>query len=404
MKEAWWKRAHYLGQSDLISLEKAFEFASRAHDGQKRATGEPYMTHPVAVCSILMEEQADLPTLMSALLHDVVEDTDVMIDEVEKQFGQEVSRIVDGLTKVERGMMSKEEHHATNMQKLLSATADDVRVAVVKIADRLHNMRTLDVKPVEKQIPYANEALIFFAPLAGKLGLRKMRAELEEISFPFLNPVRCSEVVGAVESYSARFDRVFQQVREKVGGTVTFEGIREPLYQSYSLLQDDLEVSDLYSIRITTDSVLDCYSVMGSVHQVFTPVTDSFVDHLALPVSPYNQELRTKVWVGNDMVRIILQTREGKALSDQGVLALLREEKSSVSIQRLSHECLGEDIHNATEIAEDVFEFEAVVSHALFQETITIYTPDWNALTLPAGATIVDYVFAHSPIGEAGAD
>ncbi|QHA35017.1 HD domain-containing protein [Rossellomorea marisflavi] len=165
MKEAWWKRAHYLGESDLISLEKAFEFASRAHDGQKRATGEPYMTHPVAVCSILMEEQADLPTLMSALLHDVVEDTDVTIDEVEKQFGQEVSRIVDGLTKVERGMMSKEEHHATNMQKLLSATADDVRVAVVKIADRLHNMRTLDVKPVEKQIPYANEALIFFAPL-----------------------------------------------------------------------------------------------------------------------------------------------------------------------------------------------------------------------------------------------
>lgn len=366
MKEAWWKRAHYLGQSDLISLEKAFEFASRAHDGQKRATGEPYLTHPVAVCSILMEEQADLPTLMSALLHDVVEDTDVTIDEVEKQFGQEVSRIVDGLTKVERGLMSKEEHHATNMQKLLSAAADDVRVAVVKIADRLHNMRTLDVKPVEKQIPYANEALIFFAPLAGKLGLRKMRAELEEISFPFLNPVRCSEVVGAVESYSARFDRVFQQVGEKVGGTVTFEGMREPLYQSYSLLQDDVEVSDLYSIRITTDSVLNCYSVMGSVHQVFKPVADSFIDHLALPVSPFNQKLQTKVWVGNDMVRIILQTREGKALSDQGVLALLREEKSSMSIQRLSHECLGGDIHNATEIAEDVFEFEAVVSHSLF--------------------------------------
>nr|WP_259548243.1 HD domain-containing protein [Heyndrickxia oleronia] len=175
LKEGLIKKSNYLVMSEIELLEEAVDFADKAHLGQKRATGEPYITHPIAVCEILLEYNADITSLISALLHDVVEDTHVSITEIEQKFGKQVSNIVEGLTKVEKGKLKKEEYSAINTEKLLSASVKDIRVAVIKIADRLHNMRTLAVKRVEKKVPYANETLIFFSPLAERLGLYKLQ-------------------------------------------------------------------------------------------------------------------------------------------------------------------------------------------------------------------------------------
>ena len=169
LKEGLLEKSTYLSKSQRNLLEEAINFAEMAHQGQKRATGEPYITHPIAVCAILLDYQADSTSLVSALLHDVVEDTDVSISEIEQRFGKQVSNIVEGLTKVEKGKLTKDEYSAINTEKLLSAAVKDIRVAVVKIADRLHNMRTLAVKKIEKKAPYANETLIFFSPLAERL-------------------------------------------------------------------------------------------------------------------------------------------------------------------------------------------------------------------------------------------
>jgi GTP diphosphokinase / guanosine-3',5'-bis(diphosphate) 3'-diphosphatase len=213
IKEGMRKKSSYLPESHIELLTRAISFAEEAHQGQKRATGEPYFIHPLTVCEILMDYKADIISLVSALLHDVVEDTNISLSDIERNFGPQVSLIVDGLTKIIRGNLQKDEYNAINFEKLLTASEHDIRVAVIKIADRLHNMRTLAVKKAEKKISYANETLILFSPLAERLGLLKIQKELEDLGFNDLHPSKYKKMKTLINRYTNIFTSFFMSVK-----------------------------------------------------------------------------------------------------------------------------------------------------------------------------------------------
>ncbi|MGE7622919.1 HD domain-containing protein [Viridibacillus sp. NPDC096237] len=378
LKERLIQLSNYLSQSEIDLLEQAINFADNAHHGQKRATGEPYITHPLAVCEILLEYKADVTSLISALLHDVVEDTDTPIHEIELKFGEQVSSIVEGLTKVEKGQLEKEEYTAINTEKLLSASVNDIRIAIIKIADRLHNMRTLSVKKIEKKIPYANETIIFFVPLAERLGLYRMQKELEELSFNYLNPPKSKTVQKLINNYAVKFEAIFIKCFDEVkkeGDSLILdlEWNKEPLYRSYCLLLEEHALSDLFSIKVITNAPLLCYTALGIIHRLYTPIEHQLIDNIAIVKSPFLKQLKTKVLINNIEVIFIIQSECDKKMNDNGVFELLKGDLSSSEITTLSN---------------DLIAFE------LLQRIITVYTPKMDVVSLPKGSTIIDFAFS----------
>ncbi|ETT86385.1 HD domain-containing protein [Viridibacillus sp. FSL R5-0477] len=393
------QKSNYLTQSEIELLEKAIIFAEKAHHGQKRATGEPYITHPLAVCEILLEYKADITSLISALLHDVVEDTDISIHEIQLNFGKQVSTIVEGLTKVEKGLLEKEEYSAVNTEKLLTASIIDIRVAVIKIADRLHNMRTLSIKKVEKKIPYANETIIFFAPLAERLGLYKIQDELEALSFSYLNPPKSNTVQKLINNYAKKFNDIFLICSDKLqkeGNSlvIDLDWGKEPLYRSYCLLLEEHAISDLFSIKVITNLPLHCYTALGIIHNLYTPIEDQLMDNIAIVKSPFLKHLKTKVLVDNIEVNFIIQSEYDKNLNDTGVFALLKSGLSSSEITNLSRNLLGDSIHTVKSISNSPIEFYDLIAFELLQRVITVYTPKMDVISLPKGSTIIDFAFS----------
>ncbi|MEK4760463.1 HD domain-containing protein [Viridibacillus sp. FSL E2-0187] len=392
----------YLSRSDIKLLEKVITFADDAHHGQKRATGEPFITHPVAVCEILLEYKADITSLISALLHDVVEDTDITIREIQLKFGKQVATIVEGLTKVEKGLLEKEEYSAINTEKLLTASIIDIRVAVIKIADRLHNMRTLSVKKVEKKIPYANETIIFFAPLAERLGLYRIQEELEALSFSYLNPPKSNTVQKLINKYAAKFADLFLNCSaeiQRVGGSliIGLDWGKEPLYRSYCLLLEEHALSDLFSIKVITNSPLNCYTALGIIHNLYTPIENQLMDNIAIAKSPFLKQLKTKVHIDNIEVNFIIQSEYDKKLNDTGVFALLKDDLTSSEITTLSRDLLGDAIHTVKSISNSSIEFYDLIAFELLQRVITVYTPKMDVVSLPRGSTIIDFAFTLNP-------
>ena len=216
LKRRLLENSKYLLEEELLIIADAIQFADMAHRGQKRATGEPYIIHPLEVCYILTEFQADSGSLICALLHDVVEDTAIPLRSIQERFGKEVAFIVEGLTKLEKGELQKEEYSAANMEKLLTSAILDVRIAAVKLADRLHNMRTLEVKNKEKKIPYANETLLYFSPLAEKVGLFKLQEELEELGFRYLNESRYTHFYQLMLEHSTNYQEMFESFTRRL--------------------------------------------------------------------------------------------------------------------------------------------------------------------------------------------
>ncbi|MFF3099558.1 HD domain-containing protein [Viridibacillus arvi] len=388
----------YLSRSDIKLLEKVITFADNAHHGQKRATGEPFITHPVAVCEILLEYKADITSLISALLHDVVEDTDITIREIQLKFGKQVATIVEGLTKVEKGLLEKEEYSAINTEKLLTASIIDIRVAVIKIADRLHNMRTLSIKKVEKKIPYANETIIFFAPLAERLGLYRIQEELEALSFSYLNPPKSNTVQKLINKYAAKFADLFLKCSaeiQRVGGSliIGLDWGKEPLYRSYCLLLEEHALSDLFSIKVITNSPINCYTALGIIHNLYTPIENQLMDNIAIAKSPFLKQLKTKVHIDNIEVNFIIQSEYDKKLNDTGVFALLKDDLTSSEITTLSRDLLGDAIHTVKSISNSSIEFYDLIAFELLQRVITVYTPKMDVVQLPRGSTIIDFAF-----------
>jgi len=403
MKEELRNAAGYLTKEHMRLFVHAIDFAEKAHSGQRRATGEPYVIHPYTVCKILLNYKADTITLISSLLHDVAEDTHFSIKDIEKRFGQAVSEIVDGLTKLEKGLLEKEEYSARNFEKLLTSSANDIRVAIVKIADRLHNMRTLDVKKVEKQVPYANETLVFFSPLAERLGLFKIQKELDDLSFKYLNPPKYKGVRQLLDNYSVIFADLFEFSKEKIKESASqelqleFDWFDTPIYKSYSLLQTGYSLSDLYTVEVITGSTLQCYTALGMIHGLFQPVENKFQDQIAIKNSLFHRHLTTKVYINNIEVRFEIKTESVKQTQQYGIFSFLNSECMCEDLRKLSSELLRDAIRSVKAVSNDPIEFYELISFELMQRNITVFTPKMDAVFLPEGASALDFAFNLNP-------
>ena len=295
-------------QYDLVKIEEAYRLAESAHEGQLRVSGEAYICHPVAVATILVELGMDSESIMAALLHDVVEDTDVTLEQVKKKFGADVAQMVDGVTKM--GLVplhTREEQQAENVRKMLLATAKDVRVVIIKLADRLHNMRTIDVKTEQKQRDTARETMEVYAPIAHRLGIRAVKEELEDLSLKYLDPISYQEIEQSLNKKKEERDHFLQTIKEKIGDRLEKENHIEPhiegrvksfygIYRKvYMQGRNFDEIFDVYAVRIIVDTVIECYNILGIIHDMFRPLPNRFKDYISTPKQNMYQSLHTTV-------------------------------------------------------------------------------------------------------------
>ncbi|GGA28612.1 HD domain-containing protein [Psychrobacillus lasiicapitis] len=398
-KELLRQRCKYLSNMEILQLEQAMDFAERAHCGQKRATGEPYIIHPLEVSLILAEYKADIISLIGALLHDVVEDTEIPLSDIEQEFGKQVAFIVDGLTKFEKGTIEKEEYGAVNTEKLLSTAIIDIRVAAIKLADRLHNMRTLAVKKIEKKIPYANETLLFFSPLAEKLGLYRLQEELEDLAFSYLDSTRYKQFKQTMKDLAKDYNTTFQkfiqkdQMCDSNNVIIHVEFRMSPLFKSYNLISEGSPISDLFTIHVTTKTARNCYTALGIIHSLFEPIPDQFMDEIAIEKHPFLKHLKTKLKINNQIVHVNIQDERTNSFYKNGVFDYLQE----TNMRYLSEQLLGSSIHTIKSISNNSIAFCELISFELFQEEITVFTPTMDVIILPANSNIIDYAYAFNP-------
>ena len=324
----------YQSESVVPLLEKAFAMAAQAHDGQHRISGEDYIHHPLGVARILAELQIDADSIAAALLHDVVEDTTITLEQLEKDFGKEIAILVDGVTKLSRiEYKSKEEQQMENYRKMFLAMAKDIRVVLIKLADRLHNMRTLKPMAPEKQKRIARETLEIFAPLAHRLGISNIKWELEDLSFRYLEPERYYELVDQVrqkrqerEAIIAEAMVILKDKLQEVGIPADIDGRPKHFYSIYKKMQKDRkelsEIYDLSAVRILVDSVKDCYGALGIVHTLWKPIPNRFKDFIAVPKSNMYQSLHTTV-IGTQgqPLEIQIRTFEMHHIAEVGIAA-----------------------------------------------------------------------------------
>ncbi|KAB2441522.1 HD domain-containing protein [Bacillus luti] len=402
MSKVLLQKANYLQSDELKLLKKAIQFAEQAHDGQYRQTGEPYIIHPFAITEILLNYKADITTLIAALLHDVVEDTEHSLEEIESYFGATIRYIVNGLTKGKKQQDQKKVlYEAINFKKLLLASQQDIRVGIIKVIDRFHNIKTLSVKKPAKQVSYANETLTLFAPLAKRLGLYTIQHELENLAFQYLHKERYNKVLKFLTGYVPHLQKNITDLRKGIHSfydtNLSFEISYEfpPIYTAYSQLQEVQNVSGISQIYITTTSVLDCYKILGMIHQLYKPTINYFEDNIALENSHFNNNLKTKVNMNDIEQTIIIQTQLAKTLKDNGIFSLLNNR--TVDVQAISYKIMNDTIVNNNLLHTDPITFHNLVFHELFENNITAYTTDLQPIYLPEGATIIDFSFSAFP-------
>ena len=402
---------------DLKQVIRAYVAAERAHDGQSRQSGEPYITHPVGVAEILAELGMDTPTIVAALLHDVVEDTVLTLDDVRTDFGPVAAHLVDGVTKLDRiKTSSKEEQQAESLRKMLIAMASDYRVLLIKLADRLHNMKTIHHLRREKQERIAEETLAIYAPLAHRLGMQNFKWQLEDLSFATLHPKRFDEIKSMVTERQPERDRYIQQVVAEVEARLRGVKIRAEVsgrtkhyYSIYEKMvvrgKEFDEIYDLVGIRIIVDSVRDCYGALGSVHSMWRPIPGRFKDYIAMPKFNLYQSLHTTV-VGPDAKTVELQirTRAMHRTAEFGVAAHWKYKSASRGAkppnaadgdaQWLSQMM---DMQSDT---TDSGEFMRNMRLDLYADEVFIFTPKGDVVALPRGSTPVDLAYAiHTEVG-----
>jgi len=410
------KVATYIEKPDLDLIQKAYVFTAQAHLGQTRLSGEPYISHPMSVASILAEMKLDEATVTAGLLHDTVEDTQTTIDEIEELFGEEVADIVDGVTKISKMQFeSKAVAQAENIRKMILAMAEDIRVLMVKLADRLHNMRTLDFQPSVKQRLISQETLEIYAPLANRLGLHRTKVELEDLCLKYLKPDVYEQIDQGVASHHTSGQEYIDKVIGLINGmlaenniTARVSGRTKHRYSIYSKMQQQNlgldQIFDLIAFRIIVSSLKDCYAVLGLIHSIWKPVTGRFKDYISIPKANMYQSLHSTV-IGPDGERIEVQIRtdEMNRVAEYGVAAHWQyKEKGKKGSNRDAERFTWlRQILDWQRDLNDPREFMASLRIDLFQDEVYVFTPRGDIKELPEGATPVDFAYAvHSKVGD----
>lgn len=403
----------YNPSADLDIIRSAFEFARRAHEGQKRKTGEPYIIHPLAVAQIVAGElKLDSESIEASLLHDVIEDTDSTEEEISHLFSPTIANLVEGVTKLTRmRFANKEDEQMENIRKMLFATTKDIRVLLVKISDRLHNMRTMEYQSPMKQRQKSKETIEIYAPIAYRLGIRRIKCELEDLAIKYLDPIGYAEIVSKTEDNRVRFEVMMQQTQAQIHRQLNAAGLPNQVYarmkHPYSIYRKTImqgktleEIYDLYAFRVVVDTVEQCYHVLGILHDLYQPILGRFKDYIGTPKPNGYQSLHTTM-VGDRGIpfEVQIRTKEMHQVAEYGVAAHWTYKLNG---QGAGTEERYEWVRRLLENQEgaDPEDFIRSLKVDLFDDTVFVYTPKGDVRGLPAGATPIDFAYAiHSQVG-----
>lgn len=414
LEELLEKVKKYNPHADFALIQKAYDVAVKQHEGQFRESGEPFVTHPIAVAFILADMELDSQSIAAALLHDVVEDTDYTLEDVRREFGDDVALLVEGVTKIGKiPYTSKEEQQVENLRKMFLSMAKDVRVIVIKLADRLHNMRTLKSKSEEKQREKARETLEVYAPLAHRLGMSKIKMDLEDLSLRYIDPVGYYEIVDKIAQKRSERERYIQDIisilkerLEDLHIKAHVEGRAKHFYSIYRkmFIQNKTidEIYDLFAVRVIVDTVADCYAVLGMVHDLFKPMPGRFKDYIAMPKPNMYQSLHsTLIGPNGTPFEIQIRTWEMHQTAENGIAAhwKYKEGKSGASDMDSKLEWIKQllEIQKDMTNAED---FMHTLKIDLFSDEVFVFTPKGDVVNLPIGSTPIDFAYSiHSAVG-----
>jgi GTP pyrophosphokinase len=405
----------YDGAADTGLIERSFAFAAERHAGQKRRSGEPYVVHPVGVARIISELRLDVPSVCAGLLHDCVEDTSATAEDIGRLFGTEIQSLVEGVTKLGQiSWTTREERQAENFRKMLLAMARDIRVILIKLADRVDNMRTLAHMPRDKQERIARETMEIYAPLANRLGIQWMKVELEDLAFKYLEPTEYDQLVARLAETAGSREAYITEVVDKLKSVLVEGEIKAQvsgrakhlwsIYQKMKKTGRDVEqIYDVLAFRVNTESVRDCYAVLGIVHSNWTPVPGRFKDFIALPKPNLYQSLHTTV-IGPraERMEVQIRTQEMHRIAEQGIAAhwKYKEQKTHTADDGKAFAWLRQLMEWQRDL-KDPTEFIETVKIDLFQDEVFVFTPKGDVKALPKGATPIDLAYAvHSQVGE----
>lgn len=406
----------YLDTGQIDQVRSAYYFAKEAHEGQYRRSGEPYITHPLAVSYILADMHMDHQSLMAAMLHDVIEDTPVAKVMVAQQFGETVAELVDGVSKISQiKFESQAIAQAENFRKMVLAMTQDIRVILVKLADRLHNMRTLDVLQPKKRRRIATETLEIYSPIANRLGMNDMRVEFEDLGFGALYPMRSELIKKALKNARGNRTEIIQFIEQAIHTRMEQEdlqarvfGREKHLYSIYQKMRESRksfkEIMDVFGFRIVVNSVDACYRALGVIHNLYKPIPGRFKDYIAIPKTNGYQSLHTTLIGTNGIpIEIQIRTEAMEAMANNGIAAhwLYKSEGFNNSAQARAREWL-KSLLDLQQRAGNSLEFIEHVKVDLFPDEVYIFTPRGKILVMPTGATPVDFAYAvHSGVGDA---
>lgn len=402
---------------DIANIERAYKVAKKAHEGQLRSSGEPYIIHPLAVACILVEMGMDSQSIIAGLLHDVVEDTEMSLEDVRREFGSEITLLIDGLTKIGKlPLSSREEQQAENLRKMLMAMAEDIRVIIIKFADRMHNLSTLEYVSPQKQRDKALECLEVYAPIAHRLGIRAVKEYMEDVSLKYLDPVAYAEIQQNLEAKSSARSKFIEDTKAEIlerlkpimpgvyieGRVKSINGIYRKMFIQG---KDFDEIYDVFALRVIVDTITDCYNVLGIIHDMFKPLPNRFKDYISTPKPNMYQSLHTTViGKGGLPFEVQIRTWEMHHTAEFGIaahwkykLGLSDSGKDDSLEKRLVW--IRQMLENQAD-SEDVTELVSSIKTDLIPEEVFVFTPKGDVINLPLGSTVIDFAYAiHSAVG-----
>lgn len=408
------KITSYHPNADIQTVKKAYYFSEKAHEGQFRRSGEPYIFHPLSVAGIIADLRLDIDSIITGILHDTVEDTSVTLDDIRREFGDTVATLVDGVTKISQMKFKNSvEKQGENVRKMIIAMGKDIRVVLVKLADRLHNMRTLNHMPYEKQARIALETLEIYTPLAGRIGINELKIELEDLCFRYYRPDMHYELNQKVKKTEAETDRYIEDVRKQIGKSLEKTDIKfhvygrsKHLWSIYRKMQarniEYEQVFDVLAFRVIVNTISECYEVLGHIHSLWKPVPGRFKDFIAMPKTNNYRSLHTTVLgPGGDRIEIQIRTEEMHLIAERGIAAHWKyKERGKISDETLGQSNWMRELVMWHQTVRNPEEFLDTVKTEMFDTEIYVFTPNGDVKELPDGATPIDFAYAiHTDLG-----